>query len=285
MRPKYTNGKLLISESNGSLIMEFPDTKLNEVLETIKSENESVLKSESDSPTLFYKDFVIDKYEEQLALDALNNWNKIARISLVPEHVETRSLYNPELGPELEQAKIQMWIDLFPINDYKMENMPAPIDISVRKPKKFQLRVVIYNTKDVILDDYNLITGEKTSDIYVKGYLCDRINEFQKTDVHYRSLNGEGNFNWRFIFNFDYLPYENRIVYENRNEKFTFSSSKRAKHKHKPIIKLQCYDEDHLSSDDLLGHIDLNLSRLIKGAKSPENCSLNMLKQKWPTIK
>lgn len=30
----------------------------------------------------------------------------------------------------------------------------------------------------------------------------------QKTDVHYRSLGGEGNFNWRFVFPFDYLPAE-----------------------------------------------------------------------------
>jgi hypothetical protein len=30
----------------------------------------------------------------------------------------------------------------------------------------------------------------------------------QKTDVHYRSLDGVGNFNWRFVFPFDYLPAE-----------------------------------------------------------------------------
>lgn len=30
----------------------------------------------------------------------------------------------------------------------------------------------------------------------------------QKTDVHYRSLDGDGNFNWRFVFQFDYLPAE-----------------------------------------------------------------------------
>lgn len=30
----------------------------------------------------------------------------------------------------------------------------------------------------------------------------------QKTDVHYRSLDGDGNFNWRFVFSFDYLPAE-----------------------------------------------------------------------------
>lgn len=30
----------------------------------------------------------------------------------------------------------------------------------------------------------------------------------QKTDVHYRSLDGDGNFNWRLVFGFDYLPAE-----------------------------------------------------------------------------
>lgn len=30
----------------------------------------------------------------------------------------------------------------------------------------------------------------------------------QRTDVHYRSLDGDGNFNWRFVFEFDYLPAE-----------------------------------------------------------------------------
>jgi len=30
----------------------------------------------------------------------------------------------------------------------------------------------------------------------------------QKTDVHYRSLDGDGNFNWRLIFDFEYLPAE-----------------------------------------------------------------------------
>jgi len=30
----------------------------------------------------------------------------------------------------------------------------------------------------------------------------------QKTDVHYRSLGGEGNFNWRFLFPLHYLPAE-----------------------------------------------------------------------------
>lgn len=34
----------------------------------------------------------------------------------------------------------------------------------------------------------------------------------QKTDVHYRSMDGTGNFNWRFVFPFEYIPAENLII-------------------------------------------------------------------------
>ena len=37
-------------------------------------------------------------------------------------------------------------------------------------------------------------------------------DDTQKTDVHYRSLGGEGNFNWRFVFPIEYLPAENIMV-------------------------------------------------------------------------
>lgn len=199
----------------------------------------------------------------------------------MPEHVETRSLYNPEAGSELEQGKIQMWIDMFLINDYKMDSLPKPVDVNVRKPKKFQLRVVIFNTKNVILDDTNVVTGERKSDIYVKGFMCDKMHESQQTDVHYRSLNGEGNFNWRFAFDFDYLPAEKKIVYTHR-QRFSFMSIER---KIDPVLTLQCYDADQFSADDLLGEIRLNLSKLIKSAHLPEKCTMKMIKNKrWPKV-
>lgn len=42
-----------------------------------------------------------------------------AGVSLVPEHVECRGLYNPE-NPGIEQGKVEMWVDMFPMD------MPAP---------------------------------------------------------------------------------------------------------------------------------------------------------------
>ena len=49
---------------------------------------------------------------------------------------------------------------------------------------RYVLRVCVYNTVDVILDETS-ITGEQMSDIYVSGWLSGQ-DEKQKTDIHYR---------------------------------------------------------------------------------------------------
>jgi hypothetical protein len=36
--------------------------------------------------------------------------------------------------------------------------------------------------------------------------------ERQETDIHFRSLTGEGNFNWRMVYDFDYLMAEQKLV-------------------------------------------------------------------------
>ena len=75
---------------------------------------------------------------------------------------------------------------------------------------RFELRMILWNTADVVMDETS-ITGEQMSDIYVKSWM-EGIDDVQKTDIHYRSLNGEGNFNWRKVFPFLYMPAEKVMI-------------------------------------------------------------------------
>ena len=50
----------------------------------------------------------------------------------------------------------------------------------------YELRVIIWNTADVILDDVSFLTGEASVDIQVKAFLKEPSEDGQETDVHYR---------------------------------------------------------------------------------------------------
>ncbi|XP_050298666.1 otoferlin-like [Anthonomus grandis grandis] len=212
------------------------------------------------------------QYEEQLALNVLHRWSEFSKFGchLVPEHVETRSLYNPE-KPGIEQGKLEMWVDMFPMD---MPLPGPPLNISSRKPKSYELRVIIWNTDDVVLEDDAFFTGEKMSDIYVKGWLKGP-EDCQCTDIHYRSLTGEGNFNWRFIFPFEYLVAEQKIVISRKESLFSWDETES---KIPARLELQVWDADHFSADDFLGAITLDLNRFPRGAKSSKLCTLDMLK-------
>lgn len=84
------------------------------------------------------------------------------------------------------------------------------------------------------------------SDRWLKGQQEDK----QDTDVHYHSLTGEGNFNWRFVFPFDYLMAEEKIVISKKESMFSWDETE---YKIPPRLTLQVWDADHFSADDFLG--------------------------------
>jgi len=236
--------------------------------------------------TFFAEEFVDNEHgehlqtREHLALEVLKNWQDLpGGCRLVPEHIETRTLFCNE-RPGMEQGRLEMWIDMFPLD------APPPtviVDIKPRLPKSFELRCIIWNTDEVTLDDTNVLTGEQSSDIFVKGYLKGVGEDDQQTDVHYRSMTGEGNFNWRFIFPFDYLKAEDKIVFRKKDSIFDINEQE---YKVPPNFTMQVWDADLVSADDFLGSITLDLNRIPKPAKNVKKCSMKMLNKdgRVPTI-
>ncbi|XP_031461526.1 fer-1-like protein 4 [Phasianus colchicus] len=211
--------------------------------------------------------------DEHKALYVLQHWEEMPGhgYKLVPEHVEIRSLYNPE-SPGLVQGSLHMWIDMFP-NDVPA---PPPVNIKPRLPISYELRVIIWNTDDVILDDVNPVTGEPSSDIYVKSWIKGLDHDKQETDVHFNSLTGEGNFNWRFIFRFNYLPTEKEITYKKKDSVFSVEESE---FREPAVLVLQVWDYDRISANDFLGSIELKLHDMVRAAKSSEHCTIKMAKE------
>jgi otoferlin len=108
-----------------------------------------------------------ENFKERLALSVLNNFDRLPGIgyNFVPEHVETRSIYRDD-RPGVEQGKLLMWVEIF---DPK-KSILEPVDITPMPARRYEVRVIIWNAKDVILDEKNIF-GNQMSDIYVKGFV------------------------------------------------------------------------------------------------------------------
>uniref|UniRef100_A0A2A4JU35 C2 domain-containing protein n=1 Tax=Heliothis virescens TaxID=7102 RepID=A0A2A4JU35_HELVI len=199
--------------------------------------------------------------KENICLSLLHSWHTlpICGYRLVPEHVESRPLLNSTKNG-MEQGKLQMWVDIFPLDADKY--IPPGVDITPKKLEEYELRVIIWDVQGIKLDDH----GKKVSDIYVRAWI-DTIEQAQYTDVHYSSSAGEGSFNWRMIFHFQYHQAEKKLV---RKEKGPFTE---VEEHMAPIFVVQVLDSDAASQDDFLASVSFNLNSMSRGVKQPYKCN------------
>ncbi|XP_042350086.1 fer-1-like protein 6 [Plectropomus leopardus] len=226
--------------------------------------------------TLFiHEDEPLESYEH-LSLKILHRWAEIPVVGckLVPEHIETRTLFN-KARPGMDQvfvltlsARVHCSPSAIP------DKIKTFLQTLLSDNRKYELRMIIWNTEDVILEDTSFLTGQQSSDIYVKGWLKGLEDDRQETDVHHNSLTGEGNFNWRFVFPFHYLPAEKVVVVRKKEHIFSLEKTEQ---KIPAILILQVWDFETLSSDDFLGTLELNLHGFPRGAKTAKSCKTEML--------
>lgn len=157
--------------------------------------------------------------------------------------IEKRTLWNS--STDLACGTINLWVEILSLE--KAKNTPKTA-IMPKIPLDCELRVIIWNTKDVKFKDANM------SDIYVTGIL-EETGEEQKTDIHWRSMNGKGAFNWRMIYE---LQIPGRY----------------------PRFKIQLWDKDIFHSDQSIAEATLNLKSVFKKMYR-ENHSIQKIPKQW----
>lgn len=160
--------------------------------------------------------------------------------------VEKRSIENVGKGA---RGRLEMWIELIP-----PRQLVPPVHIFPRTQLEYELRVIVWETKDCVFKDE--ATG--ANDLYVQGAPKTQTANFKMTDTHWR-CRAKGSFNWRWKFKIK-LP-----VDQNKNYG-------------EDIFVVQLWDRDLIARNDLIGEaqIDLNIHKMLKKAHSRKSKLVTM---------
>ena len=104
--------------------------------------------------------------------------------------VEYRQIYHP--SSSVSQGVVKMWVE---INGAKVapEDVEPIWDISQKPKQEFELRVAVFDTKDIKMMDV-----EGTSDVFIRCFFDS--NNAVETDTHFRCQTGKASFNYRLLF-------------------------------------------------------------------------------------
>lgn len=89
-------------------------------------------------------------------------------------------------------------------------------------------------------------------------------------------MDGEGLFNWRYVFQFEYMPAERTILATEKKK--LFHIKKRKVESIPPVLYIQVWDNSLLHSDEYIGQLELPLLQMAPPAHDEESCSLDTQK-------
>ena len=146
--------------------------------------------------------------------------------SIKDKPVEFRQLHHP--SSTTSQGVVKLWVEIHPTTKSTQESQVY--DITPRPQKDYEVRVVVWDTKEVINADI-----EGVSDVFIRAYFDSKNSK--ETDTHYRCKDGKASFNYRLLFNAS-APQDH----------YNFT--------------IQCWDRDFFASNDLIGECCLDLKGL-----------------------
>ncbi|TNV72912.1 hypothetical protein FGO68_gene3417 [Halteria grandinella] len=145
--------------------------------------------------------------------------------------IELRQLSHPSSA--ISQGTVRMWVEIHPTS-IPMSEIPI-WNITPKPPDYFEVRLVIYDTEDVVAND-----AEGCSDVYCRAFF-DSKEDAKETDTHYRCSNGKASFNYRLLYT---------IAHPRKD--YTLS--------------VQLFDRDLIGSNDIIGEAQLNIKDALTDA-------------------
>lgn len=130
-------------------------------------------------------------------------------------------------------------------------------------PGTYELRVLVHRV------DGASAFGEFFPDVYVKARMHAPRGAWQRTDVHYKCVDGEALFEYRLV-----LP---RFTLPTPPPPPSRGRARRAKRPPPPTLEVVAMDEDRLSRNDRLGGAKLRLTELVVPEDGHEQCGLATL--------
>jgi Ca2+-dependent lipid-binding protein len=112
--------------------------------------------------------------------------------SIMNKPIEFRNLYHP--SSRMSQGTVRCWVEIHPLSASQEDIVTY--DITPKPLEEFEVRVCIFNTKDVPSMDV-----EGVSDVFCRAFF-DSKEDAKETDTHYRcgSPPGAASFNYRLLY-------------------------------------------------------------------------------------